>query len=257
MDGDPAAERDPQVQHRAPLPVGRRPIRGPHPVRSDGGEDDQRDEEDAQAATGFRVQHWPQVGEGHHPHQQDDVGRDRHQQLQPLAPRVAGRAIAEPSVHDAEGQRDPQPGVEVPGRHAEPAFIWTDAPPGPQPHADGDGIEGQIEADGQDGVHEGGVSAAHAERVGDAHRPGDDQCPGQADDDRRAVDGEQEMRRVVIGLEDELVAFLEEDAEGGGGDQLEEGKPSPSQCSDRGPREEARRAELEDEIQGVERHRCG
>src|SRR5205807_9276505 len=100
------------------------------------------------------------------------------------------------------------PGVEVARRHAEPAFRWTDAAPGPQSHADGDGIEGEVEADGQDGVHEGCVPTPHAERVGDAHRAGDDQRPGQTNDDWSAVDGQQEVRRVLVRLEDELVALF-------------------------------------------------
>src|SRR5439155_13776598 len=117
----------------------------------------------------------------------------RNQQLEPLAGWVSRRAIAHPSARQAEGQRHPQPGIEVPRWYAEPALGWTDASPGPQPHADGDGVEGEVEADREDGVHEWGIPTAHAQRVGDPHRAGDDQRPGQTDDDGRSIDRQQEV----------------------------------------------------------------
>ena len=61
----------------------------------------------------------------------------------------------------------------------------------------------------------------------------------------------------MVGLEDELVALLEQDPERRRRKELEEGEPAASQRGDGGPHEEGRRAELENDVEGVERHRSG
>ena len=70
-------------------------------------------------------------------------------------------------------------------------------------------------------------------------------------DDRGAVDGEDEVARIVIRLEDELVALLEEQPERSGADELEE-RESPALVGEPpGNEEEAEGAELDDDVRRV------
>ena len=81
--------------------------------------------------------------------EQQHEGRERDQQLQPFERGRARGRVAQPSGQQAEAEGHEQPRVEVAGRDAEPAIGRADAAPGPQAHPDGDGVEGEVEADGQ------------------------------------------------------------------------------------------------------------
>ena len=90
------------------------------------------------------------------------------------------------------------------------------------PHPDGDRVEREVEHDHEHRIHDRRGPAADAERIGDAHGAGDEQGPRQTDDQRGAVDDEDPVGAVVVGLEDELVALLQQEAERRGAEELEE-----------------------------------
>ncbi len=228
------------------------PRSGPKmPDPADREEGRERDDEEDQPAAGGRIDEWQDQGERDDAGDEEDERRDRHQQLEPLERRPVTCGIAQVSGEDAEAEGDEEPRVEVAGRHPEPAVGESDVAPRPEAHPDRDRIEREVEHDDQHGIDERRVAASHAERIGDAHRAGDDQRPREADDDRRPVDGQQPVRRIVVRLEDQLVALLEQDAERGRADQLEEREAPASEREDGGDDEERGRSELEDDVERV------
>ena len=150
---------------------------------------------------------------------QDREGRRRDAQLEPLGVRMAHRPVAQPSGQDAEAQRHEQPRVEVAGRHTEPALVRGDVlsrstcPSGWRPR------RRQGRADRPAPRPRTVRPAPNPQRVGDPHGARDEERPGQTDDQRRAVDDQHPVAAVVVGLEDQLVALLEQEAEGRGADR--------------------------------------
>ena len=209
------------------------------------------DDEEDQPAAGGGIDEGQDQGERNDAGDEEDEGRDRHQQLEPFERRPVTRGVAQVAGEDAEAERDEEPRIEVARRDAEPAVGESDVAPRPEAHPDRDRVEGEVEHDDQHGIDERRVAASHAERVGDAHRAGDDQRPRETDDDRCPVDGQQPVGRVVIRLEDQLVALLEQDAERRRADQLEERQAPVSEREDRGDDEERGRSELEDDVERV------
>ena len=253
VDGDAGHRRQPQVQDGHALAIGP-PTIGPEDCPGgDADEGSEGDQEGDAAAARRGVDQRLDGDERHQADQEQREGRGRHQQLQPLPGRTMSRGLAQPSGHEAEADRHEQPGVEVAPRHTEPAIGRTDADPCPQPHANGDRVEAQVQADGQQAVHHRRISASHAQRVGDAHGTRDDQRPGEADDDRCPIDLQHPGRVVVVGLEDELVALLEQDAEGGGADQFQEGESPAPQGGDGSANEEGGGADLQQQVGRIHR----